>query len=76
MLKALGAVQAVSEKGKGQRMAEQAWISETARQIRNGRPPALVTRGRAQGSLLYSIHHDQITVLLAFFLPLSLGHTD
>ena len=68
MLEALGAVQAVSDGGRDQRISEQKETSETAGQIRNGRPPVPSYTGQRPGlSVPSPPTMMRITALLAFF---------
>ena len=72
MLKALGAVQAVSDRGRDQRISEQKGISETAGQTRNRRSP--VPRYMGQSPWLSVPNPStvmRIMVILTFFLSWS-----
>lgn len=72
MLKALGAVQAVSNRGRDQRVSEQKGTTEAAGQIRNGRSPVPSYTGQSPGlSAPSPSTMVRITVLLAFFLSWS-----
>lgn len=77
MLKALGAVQAVSDGGRDQRISEQEGTSETAGQIRNGRSPVLGHNGQSPGLSLFPVHPPRSGSLCSSsFYSLGLGYSD